>query len=136
MLIRAGRPEDLPAITAIQEASPEAARWNPSDYLGYDLRVAVRNGALAGFLAVRTVGDEAEILNLAVAPESRRQGVARGLLRSLFESFRGTVFLEVRESNEAARLTYQAIGFTEVSRRKGYYDSPPEAAVVLKFHSC
>jgi [ribosomal protein S18]-alanine N-acetyltransferase len=136
MQIRRGLPEDLPAIAAIQSASPEASQWNPADYLAYELRVAEFSEGVAGFLVVRVVGDEAEILNLAVAPELRRRGVARALLRSLFGVFRGAVFLEVRESNRAARYTYQALGFQEVTRRENYYDLPPEAAIVLKFHSC
>jgi [ribosomal protein S18]-alanine N-acetyltransferase len=136
MRIRRGRPGDLPAIAAIQSASPEASQWNPADYLAYDLRVAELAEGIAGFLVVREAGGEAEVLNLAVAPAFRRRGVARGLLRSLLEVFCGAVFLEVRESNQAARNTYQALGFSEVSRRESYYDSPPEAAIVLKFHSC
>src|SRR5215467_7329734 len=135
MQIRRGRPEDLPAIAAIQSASPEASQWNPADYLDYDLRVAEFPEGVAGFLVVRMVGDEAEILNLAVAPDFRRRGVARTLLRSLLEVYSGAVFLEVRESNRAARNIYQTIGFKEVSRRENYYDFPPEAAIVLKFHS-
>jgi ribosomal-protein-alanine N-acetyltransferase len=135
-VVRRGEPEDLPAVAAIQAASPEAARWNPADYLTYDLRVAECGGEAAGFLVAREVAGEAEILNLAVAPRFRRRGMARELLRSLVNSFKGPIFLEVRESNKAARLTYQAIGFKEVARRSCYYDSPPETAIVMKFHSC
>jgi len=135
-MIRQGRAEDLPAIAAIQQASPEAAHWDPADYLNYDLRVAVWQEEVAGFLVVRAIGDEAEILNLAVAPRFRRLGIARELLRSFLERFRGTVFLEVRESNAVAQRAYEATGFKEVNRRERYYASPLEAAIVMKFHSC
>jgi ribosomal-protein-alanine N-acetyltransferase len=135
-VIRRGERKDLPAIAAIQAASFEAAQWDPADYLNYDLRVAVREDAVAGFLVVRKVAGEAEILNLAVAPEWRRRGLARELLRTVLDEFQGPVFLEVRESNQAARSTYQALGFVEVTRRDSYYETPPEAAIVMKFHSC
>jgi len=135
-MIRRGGHDDLLAIAAIQAASPEAAHWDPADYLNYDLRVAVSEGTVAGFLVVRIVAGEAEILNLAVAPEFRRRGLARELLQSVLKQFQGPVFLEVRESNQAARSTYQALGFAEVSMRHSYYVSPLEAAIVMKFHSC
>ena len=124
-------------IKRIQEACPEAACWSVSDYLACDFRVAVLNGRLAGFLVARQNGpEEWEVLNLAVAPEYRRQGVARRLVASLQTSMEGSVFLEVRESNTAARMLYNSMGFQEVSVRRQYYDSPSEAAIVMKFHSC
>jgi ribosomal-protein-alanine N-acetyltransferase len=135
-VVRLGRAEDLPAIAAIQASSPEAAQWNPGHYLRCDLRVAIAGQQLAGFLASRTFAGESEILNLAVAPDFRRQGIARELLRSLFDRYPGPVFLEVRESNRVARNLYQSIGFKELNLRKDYYHSPAEAAIVLKFHSC
>jgi ribosomal-protein-alanine acetyltransferase len=136
-LIRRGEPADLPAIEAIQQASPEAAQWNVADYLAHDFRVAEDGGRLAGFVVARLVAaDESEILTIAVAPEHRRRGVARRLLMALLEGFFGNVYLEVRESNSAARGFYKTIGFQEVNTRYHYYLAPPEAAIVMKFHSC
>lgn len=135
--IRRGENGDLYQIEAIQAASPEAPHWEAADYLQYELRVAMEGDAVAGFLAWRTVAEgEHEILNLAVAPEFRRRGVGRRLLRSLLDECRGTVFLEVRESNRAALELYQSSGFHAISRRPGYYEFPLEAAIVMKFHSC
>jgi len=139
-LIRRGRPADLAQVAAVQEASPEAAQWNVTDYLQYDFRVAEAGGRIAGFLVSRTVaGLESEILNLAVAPDFRRQGAARDLLQSFLAQARGAVYLEVRESNRVARKFYKSMGFQEFSNRPGYYDTPgcsPETAIVMKFHSC
>jgi ribosomal-protein-alanine N-acetyltransferase len=136
-VIRRGGPEDLAEIAAIQAASPEAPAWNAADYLQYDFLVAVCGTQVVGFLAFRTVAaSEREILNLAVAPGSRRQGVARELGKSLLEGFSGSIYLEVREANQAARNLYNSLGFQELSRRTRYYSSPPEAAIVMKFHSC
>ena len=136
-VIRRGAPGDLAQVAAIQAASPEAAQWDAAGYLLYDFRVSVRGIRVAGFLVSRTlVEGETELLNLAVAPEFRRQGVARKLVKALLAASPGVVYLEVRESNRAARKFYNRMGFQEVSSRSGYYQAPPEAAIVMKFHSC
>ena len=136
-VIRRGGPGDLTQVAAIQAASPEAAQWDAAGYLLYDFRVSVCGIRVAGFLVSRTlVEGETELLNLAVTPEFRRQGVARKLVKSLLAESPGVVYLEVRESNRAARKFYDHMGFQEVSSRPGYYRDPSEAAIVMKFHSC
>jgi ribosomal-protein-alanine N-acetyltransferase len=135
--IRSGGAEDLAAIAAIQAASAEAAQWKSADYLAYRLLVATGATGVMGFVVARPVADgEFEVLNLAVAPEFRRQGVARELLAALFHQYIGEFYLEVRESNQAAQMCYKSLGFQVVSRRADYYASPNEAAIVMKFHSC
>jgi len=137
VVIRRGGPGDLAEVAVIQAASPEAAQWDSADYPRYDFRVSLRGIRVAGFLVSRMVAEgETELLNLAVAPEFRRQGVARKLVESLLGESPGVVYLEVRESNRAARTFYNHMGFQEVSSRPGYYQAPPEAAIVMKFHSC
>lgn len=140
-LIRPGRPDDLTEIRAIQAASPEASQWDPSDYLNYDLRVLVEDGRLIAFSVSRqTAPDEWELLNLAVAPAFRRRGAAQRLVKSILESRQTStgvsVFLEVRESNLAARTLYKTLNFQEIDIRREYYDQPLESAIVMKFHSC
>ncbi len=135
--VRRGEPHDLVAVRAIQAASPAAAQWDVTDYLAYDLRVATTAMRVVGFLVTRTLRPgECEILNLAVAPEFRRQGVARALLSALLSEFEGDIYLEVRPSNAEARKFYKSQGFEELTIRPEYYDSPPEPAIVMKFHSC
>ena len=135
--IRRGGADDLDAAAAIQEASPGAARWRVADYLEQDFRVAIEGNRIVGFLVARALADdEREILNLAVAPDFRRKGVARALLDNAFKGFRGAVFLEVRESNKVAPEFYKSLGFKDLSKRPGYYGSPSESAIVMKFHSC
>jgi [ribosomal protein S18]-alanine N-acetyltransferase len=69
-----------------------------------------------------------------VAPSARRIGVGKRLLERLLDGAREThstsVFLEVRESNVAARTLYEKLGFRETGRRKSYYASPLEDAVL------
>ena len=135
--IRRGETGDLDAIAAIQAASPEAAQWNAAEYLQYDLRVAICENCVAGFLVARfPAAGECEVLNLAVAREFRHRGVATNLVKSLIDDGPDDIFLEVRESNLAARKFYQHIGFQEIGRRPAYYSYPDEAGIVMKFHSC
>ena len=76
------------------------------------------DGIRRGFLVARTVAaDECEILNLAVAPDFRRQGWRARSLEPLCKAFHGGIFLEVRESNEVARVFYKSLGFKEISIR-------------------
>lgn len=137
MTIRRGELSDLEAIGAIQQASPEAAQWEPREYLQYDLQVAVRGDAVAGFLVTRTLAEgESEILNLAVAPQWRRQGVGRALLTACLRGRAGDTYLEVRSSNEVAQKFYRAAGFQPVAERPQYYSTSGDSAIVMKFHSC
>jgi ribosomal-protein-alanine N-acetyltransferase len=136
-VIRRAEAGDLEAVAAIQSASPEAASWPVADYLQYEFMAATAGGEVAGFLVWRPLAaGECEVLNLAVAPAFRRQGIARDLLKPLLDLRDTRIFLEVRESNRTARIFYKSIGFQEVGIRNAYYKSPSEAAIVMKFHSC
>jgi ribosomal-protein-alanine N-acetyltransferase len=136
-VIRNAEEGDLAAVDAIQRSCPEAAQWDPREYLAYDFRIATIFGEAAGFIVARRVAsDECEILNLAVALQHRRKGVARALVEALRQNREDAFFLEVRESNRAAREFYKSLRFQEVNRRSEYYQSPLESAIVMKFHSC
>jgi ribosomal-protein-alanine N-acetyltransferase len=137
VLVREACEEDLKEIAAIQAASPEAAAWDPAGYLDYGCLVGVRHGRVAGFFAYREAGPgECEILNLAVAPEARRRGMATALAGEVTALAGGAVFLEVRCSNAAARKLYEKLGFRQVGLRKDYYHSPPEDGIVMRFQPC
>ncbi len=98
--------------------------------------LAEADESVAGYVIAREAGDTGEVLNLAVAPERRRRGLARTLLDAGLDRLaaRGVteVFLEVRESNAAARALYGAAGFRAVGLRVGYYRNPREDALVLR----
>ncbi len=138
VLIRRASESDLGRLAEIQALCPEAAQWSKvRDFLSYDVLVAVPQDSIVGFAVAREIGmGESELLNLAVAPEWRRRGIGRRLIESLHALRPGALFLEVRESNQAARKFYDVLGFQEVGRRTGYYVSPSESAVVMKIHSC
>lgn len=93
-------------------------------------------GALLGFIIFWALYDEMHILNLAVGEEARRRGVGLGLVTEALRYARRrgatTADLEVRESNAAAISFYEKLGFTRVGRRRGYYESPAEDAVLMR----
>lgn len=89
---------------------------------------------MLGFLIAHHLHPEWELENLVVAPDFRRKGLATKLLAALLTRARETnsesVFLEVRESNQAARALYGSLGFEDSGRRKLYYTNPHEDAVL------
>lgn len=142
--VRACRREDIKSVLEILEGSPEAAIWSEAGLEGalgggqmcFLVGVARGTGEVAGFVLARRIGNEGEILNLAVKPECRRHGTGNSLLRAALETLKneavGRVFLEVRESNGAAIEFYRQRGFERVGKRPGYYQAPDEAAVVME----
>lgn len=90
----------------------------------------------AGYMIGREVAGTGEVLNLAVAPEFRRRGIAGALLEAGLAAFRrrhvDEVFLEVRESNRTAQALYLSRGFRAVGQRAAYYRNPREDALVLR----
>jgi ribosomal-protein-alanine N-acetyltransferase len=136
LIIRTATLDDLAAIAAIQSAAPEAAQWDPEDYFQYHCRAAESDGRIAGFLATRqTAPDEREILNLAVDPAHRRQGIARALLQDALAGAHCDWYLEVRPSNTAAMGLYHSLGFQQITQRPGYYAAPSEPGIVMKLRS-
>ena len=140
--IRSFRPSDTPSISEILQAATEAAQWPPESYAklasspGGIFLVCESSTHAIGFLAARHIADETEILNIAVHPAFRRQGVASALLLAVFNSFPGSavsrVFLELRESNLAARALYEHHGFVPAGTRKSYYRDPVEHALCMQ----
>lgn len=145
MLIRPFIELDLPALLSLQTRALPATGWGAADYVGLSrepggvLMVAEEGNSaelrLAGFAASRVIGAEAEVLNLAVDPERRRQGTGRALLnesiRRVIDLGASIYYLEVRCSNQAALALYHSAGFRLHSVRKGYYSQPSEDAHVL-----
>jgi ribosomal-protein-alanine N-acetyltransferase len=145
---------DVAAVAGILTQCPEAAQWSApvaapvtAPFIEHDsgadtpssTRVLVatpeQNSEIAGMIVVRTAAGEAEVLNLAVLPACRRRGLASGLVQAALALARSAgahhAFLEVRESNVGARAFYGEMGFTEAGRRRAYYRSPVEDALIL-----
>ena len=138
--IRAACAADASTMAAIHAAcfakSWDAAEIGP--FLGVPgcLALVASTSAVQapqGFLIVRSAGDEAELLTLAVDPACRRLGLASALLADATGTLRGAgskrLFLEVDEGNSAARGLYQSLGAVVVGRRPRYYEHGADADI-------
>lgn len=141
VVLRAAREADLESVLAIEQAS-FADPWSLSAFMELlnDPRVAFliadAGGVVLGYVVAWFVLDEGEIGNLAVHADARRQGVGARLLDGAIAAVRkarvDALYLEVRDSNAAARALYASRGFAEVGRRREYYRKPKEDALVLR----
>lgn len=99
-------------------------------------RPGAASSRVLGFLTANQIDSQWELENIVVAPAARRKGLATELFTALLNRARETnserVFLEVRESNQAARALYVRQGFEESGRRKLYYANPQEDAVLYR----
>ena len=138
--VRAMWPADIPDVMRIERQS-FGMPWQESTFRALmrrpsaSLLTAEADGAVVGFAVLWFTEDEGELGDLAVDPGHRGHGIGRTLLdRSIEETrLRGarTLYLEVRESNDAARALYETAGFDPVGRRPGYYSGPREDACVM-----
>lgn len=92
---------------------------------------------LVGYLIALVIPPEAEIANIAVAPDCRRMGIGAALLAEGMHQMEGegcdSFFLEVRESNLAAQSLYERLGFVVTGRRRHYYQNPCEDALLMAY---
>ena len=130
-------PRDLPGVISLMADAFDprfGEAWSGSQLVGALaipdtwVQIALGPNGVLGFTLVRRILDEAELMLVAVAPARRTQGLGRQLIEgALAQSHaRGarSIFLEVRESNNAACKLYQAAGFIEIGRRRDYYSGP------------
>ena len=141
LVLRTLELRDIEDVLAIQAKSPEIAQWSLWDYD----RVArgemagwvteSEGGDITAFIVARRIANDLEILNFAVRPTARRQGIGAALLgealrwSSAFSA--GQAFLEVRASNLTALRFYEQHKFQVTGRRPRYYTAPIEDALVL-----
>jgi ribosomal-protein-alanine N-acetyltransferase len=143
MHVRPAAPADIPTMMRLVTHSATAAQWSHKQFervFGEDPRrvalVIEEAVGVQGFLVAKEVGGEWEIENVAIAGPARRRGLGTRLLGAFLDDARRegatTVFLEVRESNHAARLLYEKWAFVESGRRPSYYTQPQEDAIVYR----
>ncbi len=133
--------EDLPAVQRIEQAA-HIFPWSERVFQdcirsGYYLDGAYDGPKLLGFSVVMPILNEWHLLNLCVDPKRQRRGIGRLLLEYMIEQAKkaevDSLWLEVREGNDAARQLYAAYGFEQVGLRKAYYPAKQgrEDALVL-----
>jgi ribosomal-protein-alanine acetyltransferase len=142
--IRHATAAEIPAMMALEKHAATAAHWSTEQY-----EIAVSGMApsrvvliieeesnVQGFIIGKALGEEWEIENIAVAEHVQRRGLGTRLLEEFLALARGRgagkIFLEVRESNLAARRLYEKWAFVESGRRKLYYHDPEEDAIVYQ----
>jgi ribosomal-protein-alanine N-acetyltransferase len=141
--IRTARRDDVEDIAAIEReafndpwsaGSFRALFGNP--VVHFAVAEDTATGRIFGYVVAWMVVDEAEIANLAVSDGARRMGIGARLLDHAIGTAKAqksvVVFLEVRESNAAARALYASRGFEVAGRRSKYYRKPVEDALVLR----
>ncbi|MGZ4820093.1 MAG: ribosomal protein S18-alanine N-acetyltransferase [Terriglobales bacterium] len=141
MCIRPATPADITAMRSI-EAQAATTRWSEQAYHGifsanpHRVALVFEDNDVEGFLVASQLGPDWELENIAVATNARRRGIGSALLThflTVFNTYGGvSVFLEVRESNAAARKLYEKHGFVEAGRRREYYQDPAEDAVLYR----
>lgn len=98
--------------------------------------VAEDDDSVVGYVGSQTVFPETDMMNIAVTPERRREGIAEVLVDSLVTELKrigsDSLTLEVRASNTPAISLYQKLGFHEAGLRKNYYRNPREDALILR----
>lgn len=135
---------DLAYVAAL-EAQIHATPWTLGNFrdalaAGYSAQVGEREDRIVVFGVMMLGPGEAQLLNLSVVPDARRQGLGSALLaRFCDDAMRcgaEQMFLEVRASNAPAIALYEAAGFERVARRGGYYPATSsqaaEDALVLR----
>jgi ribosomal-protein-alanine N-acetyltransferase len=135
-------PEDLPQVLNIEHLS-FSSPWSRSSFLQEfnnpfsRMLVAERDGQVTGYLCYWCVADEVHILNVAVHPNYRRQGIARRLMEKILLEARQermrTVNLEVRRGNLPAISLYHCLGFHQVGVRRRYYGNGEDALLMVCF---
>ena len=98
--------------------------------------VALNGDQVAGYVGSQSVLGESDMMNVAVHPDFRRQGIAEKLCLALVDALKEKgnhcLTLEVRASNDPAKALYEKLGFTQVGLRKNYYRNPKEDACILR----
>jgi len=140
LIIRDMQEDDIPAILEIEKVS-FTAPWYKQDFLNEIFKkevlskVAVFEGNIIGYTCMNYHAHKSHILNLAVHPDFRRQGVATILIEEVIGELkkRGCVFmfLKVRVSDTGAQRFYEQLGFKVEGIRKKYYGNPDEDALMM-----
>lgn len=141
MIIRQMKASDVAAIAELEKLcfsdpwSENSIASELNNPLSFWL-VAEVNGQVAGYVGSQSVLDAADMMNFAVSPDYRKQGIGQALVKNLVHHLQQNnviaLLLEVRVSNAPAIALYEKMGFVQVGRRPKYYHNPREDALILR----
>jgi ribosomal-protein-alanine N-acetyltransferase len=144
---------DLPEVLELERSSFGKMAWSSNDFetvlsSDYDYPMVIHKhpvntgdpdsyiNNLAGYCVLRLLGPEAEIENICVSPDMRRNGIGETLMLKMIKTAlykqAQVIYLEVRAGNAPARALYQKLGFKELYVRKGYYRDPIDDAIIMQ----
>jgi ribosomal-protein-alanine acetyltransferase len=141
--VRRATPDDIPAIISLERNNASAAHWPDATYTRIfseetperiKLVLQDHRSHLNGFVIARLINEDCELENIVVARSRQNGGLGTQLMRELIHASKAQnaarIFLEVRESNSAARGLYEKCGFALTGRRLAYYTNPAEDAIL------
>ncbi len=138
MIIEELKESEIPTIAEIEKKSFHKPWSEESIRSSFNSSACkfftAKSATIVGYIGISVAADEGYILNVAVLPESRGQGIGKALVKFLIEKYRYIlrfITLEVRPSNYAAVNLYSSLGFEKVGERKNYYSAPTENALLL-----
>jgi len=142
MWVRPMEEQDISAVAEMEKSCFDDA-WNENmikDMFANNFDkvfIAEDEGKAAGYINLRVLADEGELMRICVVPEFRRRGLANLMMERAVSAQAkadklNRIFLEVRDSNISAQELYKKFGFKEISRRAKYYSNPDEDAIVME----
>ncbi len=144
VVMRDAIPGDAQAMVRLAHQSQVAAHWREQDYtrifdndaVSRIALVLVQGSQIVGFVIATCATPDWELENIVVSDEQRRRGLGDRLMAELLDRAKQasaeSVFLEVRDSNQAARALYRKWGFAEIGIRKEYYSFPTEDGLIYR----
>lgn len=135
--------KDIPEVAELEKACfsmPWTERSLAESLIrpAYHMFAAKENDKVVGYIGTYMAADELNITNVAVDPARRREGIGALLIRTIVQMARAyhmsTIYLEVRESNQAAISLYQKYGFRRSGKRKNFYDNPKEDGLIMRLY--
>ena len=140
MLIRRMTLQDIPAVVEIENQC-FSLPWSEKSFEDSLSRedtifLVCEEEVVTGYMGIYVSFDEANVTNVAVAPNFRKKGYGEALVVAAKEEAKSagadSIFLEVRQSNEPALSLYKKMGFEELGIRKKFYEHPVEDAIIMK----
>lgn len=138
MWVRPMENRDIDAVNALEQKCFTGEAWSEAMISnmfsnGYDKVYVLENdGRVIGYVNTRDIGGDVDLMSICVDPAEQGKGYGKLLMERVMANPYKTMMLEVRESNARAIALYEKYGFQKFARRKEYYTSPVEDAIIMR----